>query len=309
MRPGVTFPVLVTDSHGRNPQVVGRFPFDDHGTSDLRWLPDGRTVLLLTSNGCGASGLFTVPTTGGAARALTNDPRNLGSPTLVAGREHRRLQRGAVRLPPRRGRVDAHRDRACGRHGRAASDRRRRRQAGSFDSGASFSPDGTQIAFSHGTFDSGTIQVVPTAGGARTHVAASGGSERRIDSCVVAGRHEDRLRQRSVDLGDRAGRRHARGDRAQPGPDRTAAASRGLATGRSSPPRAPQASTSSRSGRRRARGWRSLSRAPRTRRSHPTGRRSRSMPRHRPRSETSRRSWSRTRTARTSTFSVRCRST
>ena len=26
VRPGVTFPVLVTDSHGRNPQVVGRFP-------------------------------------------------------------------------------------------------------------------------------------------------------------------------------------------------------------------------------------------------------------------------------------------
>ena len=60
-RPGVSFPVLVTDTHGRNPRVVGRFPFDDHGVGTLHWLPDGRRVLFLTVNTCNGDDLFAVP--------------------------------------------------------------------------------------------------------------------------------------------------------------------------------------------------------------------------------------------------------
>ena len=176
VRPGVTFPVLVTDTHGRNPRVVGRFPFDDHGTSDLRWLPDGRTVLLLTSNSCGASGLFTVSSTGGAARALTNDPRNLGSPSWSP--DGSTVAYGV-------GQFGCHIDAGGSTHietvhadgtgvKRVTDDGDS--QEGSFDSGPSFSPDGTQIAFSHGTFDSATIQVVPTGGGARTTLLPAAGA-------------------------------------------------------------------------------------------------------------------------------------
>jgi Tol biopolymer transport system component len=176
LRPGVTFPVLVTDSHGRNPRVVGRFPFDDHAILDLRWLPDGRTVLLLTSNSCGASGLFTVPTTGGAARALTSDPRNLGSPTWSPDGSTVAYNVGQFGCHLGEGEpVHLETVHADGSGVHQVTDDGDAGE-GSFDSGPSFSPDGTQIAFSHGTFDTGTIQIVAAAGGERTTLLPPAGA-------------------------------------------------------------------------------------------------------------------------------------
>jgi Tol biopolymer transport system component len=176
VRPGVTFPVLVTDSHGRNPQVVGRFPLDDHAILELRWLPDSRAVLLLTSNSCGATGLFTVSTTGGAARALTHDPRNLGSPTSSS--DGSTIAYGVGQFGCHLGEGESTHIETVQADGtgvqRVTDDGDG--QLGNFDSGPSFSPDGTQITFSHGTFDSGTIQVVATAGGARTTLLPPAGA-------------------------------------------------------------------------------------------------------------------------------------
>jgi Tol biopolymer transport system component len=176
LRPGVTLPVLVTDPHGRNPRIVGRFPFDDHGTFALRWLPDGRTALLLTSNSCGASGLFTVSSAGGAATALTSDPRNLGSPTWSPDGSTVAYSVGQFGCHLGEGEpTHVETVQADGTGVRRVTDDGDT-QLGSFDSGPSFSPDGAQIAFSHGTFDSGTIQVVATAGGARTTLLPPAGA-------------------------------------------------------------------------------------------------------------------------------------
>jgi Tol biopolymer transport system component len=175
VHPGVTFPVLVTDTHGRNPQVVGRFPYDDHGNAQLQWLPDGRSVLLLTSNSCGGKSLYTVSSAGGAARPLTNDPRDLESPSW--SRDGSTIAYGVEQFGCH---IDAGESshietvRADGTGVRQVTDDGDPGQ-GSFDGGPSFSPDATQIAFNHGTFDSATIQVVGAGGGARTALLPASG--------------------------------------------------------------------------------------------------------------------------------------
>ena len=162
--PGVTVPVFVTDTHGRNPRVVGRFPFDDHNYSELHWLPDGRSVLFLTGTTCGGSGLFAVPAGGGATRRLDHDPRNLETPTwspdgtrIAVSVQNFTCHLG-VGLPSHIATVAPD-----------GSDARRVTddgdpQLGSFDRFPSFSPDGSRIAFAHGSVDSGSIQI--TAAGA-----------------------------------------------------------------------------------------------------------------------------------------------
>jgi Tol biopolymer transport system component len=164
-RPGVTVAVFVTDTHGRNPRVVGRFPFDDHNYSDLRWLPDGRSVLFLTGTSCGGSGLFAVPAGGGATRRLDRDPRNRETPTWSPGGkriavsvENFTCHLGAG-LPSHIATVAAD-----------GSDARRVTddgdpQLGSFDRFPSFSPDGSRIVFAHGSFNSSSIQVTDARGG------------------------------------------------------------------------------------------------------------------------------------------------
>ena len=133
-------------------------------------------MLLLTANGCGASGLFTVPTTGGAARALTSDPRNLGSPTWSPDGSTVAYNVGQFGCHLGEGEsVHLETVHADGSGVKQVTDDGDAGQ-GSFDSGASFSPDGTQIAFSHGTFDSGTIQVVAATGGARTTLLPPSGA-------------------------------------------------------------------------------------------------------------------------------------
>ena len=82
-RPGSLVSVRVTDTHGRNPRVVGRFPFDPQApaSTSLRWLPGGGRVLYSTVSRCSGSGLYAVPSAGGPARPLTADPRDLQMPT------------------------------------------------------------------------------------------------------------------------------------------------------------------------------------------------------------------------------------
>ncbi len=171
--PGVTVPVFVTDTHGRNPRVVGRFPFDDHNYSELHWLPDGRSVLFLTGTTCGGSGLFAVPASGGATRRLDHDPRNLETPTwspdgtrIAVSVQNFTCHLG-VGLPSHIATVAPD-----------GSDARRVTddgdpQLGSFDRFPSFSPDGSRIAFAHGSVDSGSIQITAARGGGeRTAVLA-----------------------------------------------------------------------------------------------------------------------------------------
>jgi Tol biopolymer transport system component len=174
IRPGVTVPVLVSDTHGRNPRVVGRFPFDDHALSELHWLPGGRRVLFLTSTSCGVTDLFAVPANGGAARRLTHDPRDLQAPSwspdgsaMAYSVEEFACHLGAG-LPKHLEIVDAQ-----GAGSRRVTDDGDR-NLGSFDSDPAFSPDGTQIAFDHGTFNDVSLQVVAAAGGERTTLVPPG---------------------------------------------------------------------------------------------------------------------------------------
>jgi Tol biopolymer transport system component len=165
----------MTDAHGRNPRVVGRFPFDDHNYSDLRWLPGGRSVLFLTGTTCGGSGLFAVPAGGGATRRLDHDPRNIETPTwspdgmrIAVSVQNFTCHLGAG-LPSHIATVAAD-----------GSDARRvtddgDAQLGSFDRFPSFSPDGARIAFAHGGFDSATLQMTDARGGGGRKPLLAGG--------------------------------------------------------------------------------------------------------------------------------------
>ncbi|MDX6596944.1 MAG: hypothetical protein QOE87_831 [Gaiellales bacterium] len=163
--PGVTIPVYVTDRHGRNPRVAGRFPFDDHNYSVLRWPPGGGRVLFLTGTSCGGYGLFAVPAGGGATRRLDHDPRNLDTPAwspdgkrIAVSVQDFSCHLGAG-LPSHIATVAAD-----GSDARRVTDDGDGQQ-GSFDRFPSFSPDGSRIAYAHGTAGSGSIQVTAAAGG------------------------------------------------------------------------------------------------------------------------------------------------
>jgi Tol biopolymer transport system component len=167
-RPGVTIPVLVTDTRGRNPRVAGRFPFDDHAGRELHWLPDGRRVLFVTANSCNGDDLFAVSPGGGTTRQLTHDPRDLEQPTwspdaariaYAAGDFSCHLGAG--------GPVHLETVKADGSGVQRVTDDGDRNQ-GSFDGSPSFSPDGTQIVLSHGTLDTLSLATVGAGGGART---------------------------------------------------------------------------------------------------------------------------------------------
>jgi Tol biopolymer transport system component len=163
---GVELPVLVTDTHGRNPRVVGRVPFDDHNYSELQWLPDGRRVLFLTGSSCGGSGLFAVPASGGATRPLGRDPRSLEEPAwspdgsrIAVSVQTFTCHLGAG-LPVRIASLAAD-----GSNLRPVTDEGDP-QKGSFDRFPSFSPDGRRVVFAHGTLDSSSLQIADAGGGA-----------------------------------------------------------------------------------------------------------------------------------------------
>ena len=154
--PGFTLPVLITDTHGRNPRVVGRFPYDPRSGWVLNWLADGRRVLVATSNDCFGKGLFAVPADGGATHALTNDPRDLETPTASA--DGSSIAYGVQPFscsgqPTRLETVSAD-----GTSPRLVADDPGTRDE-SYNGDPSFSPDGKRVAFDHVTPDGLSVEV------------------------------------------------------------------------------------------------------------------------------------------------------
>ena len=161
---GVEVTIYVTDIHGRNPRAVGRFPFDDRNYSALQWLPGGRRVLYLTGTSCGGDGLFAVPAAGGPARALTHDPSNLEAPAWSPDGS-----RIAVSVQALSCHLGAGLPIHIATLAADGSDVRRvtddgDAQAGSYDRFPSFSPDGSRMAFAHGTSGSASIETAATDG-------------------------------------------------------------------------------------------------------------------------------------------------
>jgi Tol biopolymer transport system component len=173
-RPGVTIPVFIAGSRGQHPQLAGRFPWDDHGEADLVWTPGGKRLLFLTVNTCSGSDLFGVSPTGGPAVQLTHDLRDLESPawsrdgTTIAYAARNFTCHLGDGLPTHLETVHADGSEAQ----RVTDDGDM--NGGSFDGDPAFSPDGTQIAFDHGTFSDSSLQVVAASGGARTTLVPPG---------------------------------------------------------------------------------------------------------------------------------------
>ena len=176
-RPGVEIAVFVTDVHGRNPRIAGRFPFDDRNYRDLRWLPDGRRVLFVTGTTCGGSGLYAVPATGGAVTSLTRDPRALEDPVWSpdGGRIAYSVQNFTCHLGAGMAVHIASAAPDGSRARRVTDDGDRER--GSFDRYPSYSPDGRRIVFAHGSADTGSLQIVAATGGKRLPLPAPGGRD------------------------------------------------------------------------------------------------------------------------------------
>lgn len=174
-QPGLVLPVFVTDARGRHPRIVGRFPFDDHGYNNLSWLPDGKRVLFQTSSSCGGKGLYAVPASGGPAQRLNDDPAAVEAPAW--SRDGTRIAYSVQKFECHLGAGESIHIATVAANG---SDPQRvtddgDSQTGSFDGDPSFSPDGRSIAFSSGTFDSGTLQTIALGGGVRTPIVPPAG--------------------------------------------------------------------------------------------------------------------------------------
>ena len=174
VRPGVTVPVFVAGSRGEHPHLVGRFPWDDHGEADLVWTPGGKRLLFLTVNTCNGSDLFGVSPGGGPAVQLTHDLRDLESPawsrdgTTIAYAARDFTCHLGDGLPTHVETVHAD-----GSEARRVTDDGGT-NGGSFDGDPAFSPDGTQIAFDHATFNDSSLQVVAAGGGDRATLVPPG---------------------------------------------------------------------------------------------------------------------------------------
>ena len=167
-----TIPVYVTDTSGEHPRLLARFPWDDADGDgiDVAWAGD--RVLVTTHVVCRGDDLYVAPATGDPARRLTRGP---GDFELPAG-------------SPDGTRIAYSAGIACG-HGEAIhletirGDGTQRTRVtdegyadGSFDEHAAWSPNGAQLVFIHGTFDTETLDAVDSAGGVPTTLAKLGTS-------------------------------------------------------------------------------------------------------------------------------------
>jgi Tol biopolymer transport system component len=168
--PGGTMAVMVGDRLGRHAQVAGRFPFDDHGSWQLGWLPDGRRLSYQDAVDSAGDDLYAVSADGSGIRRLTRDPRNQVDPAWTRdGSELAYVQSDFI----------GHLCEGCpSTLWRAGPDlqspepltRASTQHTGHFDAHPSWSPAGDAVAFTHAGFDSTSIAVTPVAGGQPTTV-------------------------------------------------------------------------------------------------------------------------------------------
>jgi Tol biopolymer transport system component len=166
--------VEVGDRLGAHARSAGSFPFDDHGTSALAWLPDGSRVLYSTGIRP-RSDLWAVQSDGSGLRRLTASGLNLTEPAW--SHDGTRLAYAAAPYSgglcgycdPRVVIADAAGRRLALVPGTPGGDS----PFGSpLDAGPSWSPDGTRLALEHEL--SGELDVVTLAQGTRVRIAADG---------------------------------------------------------------------------------------------------------------------------------------
>ena len=169
IKPGFALPVYVTDTHGTHPRLAGRFTYDDHALGELHWLPDGKRVLYLASNTCGANGLYAVSAAGGPTRRLTRDPRNLGTPAWSPDGT-----RIAYSVQAFGCHIDAGQPIHLESVAANGAGVEKLTDEDDFDSSPSYSPDGRRVVFTHSTFDSSEMQIVEVGDSTRQPLPPEG---------------------------------------------------------------------------------------------------------------------------------------
>jgi Tol biopolymer transport system component len=166
--PGVRLALTIGDRYGAHPVVVARVLFDDHGENRLVWLPDGSGVVYETSAETAGSDLYAVSADGTGLRRLTSDPRNQVDPSWSS--DGRQLAYGQSDFT-------GHLCEGCSTTlWRADPELRNPVQLtsgpadGSFDSRPSWSPSGDALVYTHGTYDSGEIDLARLDGSPPTTV-------------------------------------------------------------------------------------------------------------------------------------------
>ncbi|HEY3612069.1 MAG TPA: hypothetical protein VGK92_00100 [Gaiellales bacterium] len=174
LAPGFRMSVVITDARGGRPRVAGRFPFDDHGRSELAWLPGGRRVLYTTSTACGGDGLFTVSSMGGATRSLTSDPRELSGPSWSPDGTRIAYSAEAFGCHNAPGEPIAIETRAA--DGTGVQTVTGGYTGDGFDTDPAYRPDGRRIAYAHSSFTTTGMQQIDVGGSTREVVPRAQGA-------------------------------------------------------------------------------------------------------------------------------------